>query len=53
MEANGEYSFPANGMISFSTLPNYYRILIAIKYSAATAITILLHAVTPSGYSQD
>ena len=46
--AGGEYSYPFASLLQFSTLPNYYRITLAVKYIANSQVDLTLAASTPS-----
>ena len=46
--SNGEYAFPLSSILNLGTLPNYYKAILAIKYTASTAIALTLTATTPS-----
>lgn len=51
-EQNGEFSFPLNGQIKFSSVPNYYRLQLAVKLVAANGTTLNISASTPTGLQQ-
>lgn len=45
---SNEYGYPLSGALAFASLPNYYRIVIAVKYWAASSIEVKLTATTPT-----
>ena len=46
--SNGEYAYPLAGTMMLSEVPNYYRVVIRLKYMAITGIALTLTATTPT-----
>ena len=46
--SNGESGVSWSSILQWSSLPNYYRVVIAVKYVAAGQVGLTLTATTPS-----
>ena len=46
--SNGGYGYAVASVATFGSLPNYYRIAVALKYSATSAVALTFSASTPS-----
>ena len=51
-ETNNELSFPLSSLLNFASLPSYYQVVLALKYSAAAGVTLTLSATTPANATQ-